>query len=225
MKHILIDYENIQPNDFSNIDTNSYHVWLFLGVHQQKSLPLPLVEFLLACKRSRVHIIKMQQAGKNALDFYLSFYLGRIVALEPNAIIEVLSRDSGYDVLVQHIKQDYPSINIIRTVKQALILSPEKSVQKSKTENKKAGKSKKVGKQSKVEKSTKKPPFKPLYNQAIMRINDQPSRNRPAKLTSLENFLRSQLSIDDINIIEKIITKMVDKQLITISVNHKITYN
>lgn len=219
MKHILIDYENIQPNDFSNIDTSSYHVWLFLGVHQQKSLPLPLVEFLLACKRSHVHIIKMQQAGKNALDFYLSFYLGRIVALEPNANIEVLSRDSGYDVLVQHIKQDYPSINIIRTVKQALIPSSDKSVQKIKTENKKAGK------QSKVEKSTKKSPFKALYNRAIMRINDQSSRNRPARLTSLKNFLRSQLSIDDINMIEKIITKMVDKQLITISVNHKITYN
>ena len=75
MKHILIDYENIQPKSFDNVEVAQCHVWLFLGVNQQKSLPLELVETLLRFDNKNVHIIKMQHAGKNALDFYLSFYL------------------------------------------------------------------------------------------------------------------------------------------------------
>ena len=74
-KTILIDYENIQPKSFEGMDTKECHVWLFLGIHQQKSLPLGLVEALLEFNSDNVHIIKMQHAGKNALDFYLSFYL------------------------------------------------------------------------------------------------------------------------------------------------------
>ena len=75
MKHILIDYENIQPKNFEGIGTDACHVWLFLGINQQKNLPLELVETLLKFDNKNVHIIKMQHAGKNALDFYLSFYL------------------------------------------------------------------------------------------------------------------------------------------------------
>ena len=114
MKHILIDYENIQPKSFDGIETKDCHVWLFLGVNQQKSLPLELVETLLEFDNESVHIIRMQHAGKNALDFYLSFYLGKISEIDPKADVCILARDSGYDILVEHLNSAYDGINIVR---------------------------------------------------------------------------------------------------------------
>ncbi|MGP4952090.1 PIN domain-containing protein, partial [Psychrobacter sp. T6-1] len=115
MKHILIDYENIQPKSFNDIETNECHVWLFLGVNQQKSLPLDLVETLLRFDNRNVHIIRMQHAGKNALDFYLSFYLGKISEIDSQADVCILARDSGYDVLVDHLNSVYDGMNIMRS--------------------------------------------------------------------------------------------------------------
>ena len=116
MKHILIDYENIQPKSFDNIEVDECHVWLFLGINQQRSLPLELVETLLRFNNRNVHIIKMQHAGKNALDFYLSFYLGKISEIDPKADVCILARDSGYDILVEHLNSAYDGINIKRLV-------------------------------------------------------------------------------------------------------------
>ena len=115
MKHILIDYENIQPKNFNDIEANECHIWLFLGVNQQKSLPLELVETLLKFDSKNVHIIRMQHTGKNALDFYLSFYLGKISEIDSQADVYILARDSGYDVLVEHLNSVYDGINIIRS--------------------------------------------------------------------------------------------------------------
>lgn len=114
MKHILIDYENIQPKSFDAIETDECHIWLFLGINQQKSLPLELVETLLSFDSKNVHIIKMQHTGKNALDFYLSFYLGKISEIDSCANVCILARDSGYDVLVEHLNSVYDGIDIIR---------------------------------------------------------------------------------------------------------------
>jgi len=115
MKHILIDYENVQPKSFDNIETKDCHIWLFLGVNQQKSLPLELVETLLRFDNEKTHIIKMQHVGKNALDFYLSFYLGKISEIDSNADVFILARDSGYDVLVEHLNSAYHGMKILRS--------------------------------------------------------------------------------------------------------------
>lgn len=115
MKHILIDYENIQPKKIDEVETEDCHIWLFLGVNQQKTLPLALVETLLKFDNKYVHIIKMQHSGKNALDFYLSFYLGKISEIDSKADICILARDSGYDVLVEHLNNAYDGITIMRS--------------------------------------------------------------------------------------------------------------
>lgn len=114
MRHILIDYENIQPTSFQDFSDKPCHIWLFLGVHQQKHLPLELVESLLAFDSDKIHIVKMQHMGKNALDFCLSFYLGKISEIDDDANVCILARDSGYDVLIDHVNLLHDGINITR---------------------------------------------------------------------------------------------------------------
>ena len=61
-----------------------------------------------------VHFIRVKKTGKNALDFYLSFYLGKITEQDPAALIGILSKDGGYDVLTEHIKDNQLAQNIAR---------------------------------------------------------------------------------------------------------------
>ncbi len=112
MKHLLIDFENIQPQNLNRLPTEDIHVWLFLGA-LHKSLPIGLVQSLLRFGE-RVHLIQLQKSGKNALDFYLSYYLGQITATDPEAHIGILSRDGGYDVLVEHIVENRQAQEIVR---------------------------------------------------------------------------------------------------------------
>ncbi len=115
MKHILIDYENVQPNDFDLItNKEEIHIWLFLGIHQQKTLPYCLIKSLFDFHRENVHFIEMQHAGKNALDHYLAFYLGKISTMDNDAQVCILAKDSGYDVLVQHLNHTYQNLQVFR---------------------------------------------------------------------------------------------------------------
>lgn len=113
MKHILIDFENIHPTaeQLMELD-NDCQIWLFLGKHQQKNIPLALAEAL--CRFNRTHFIRVEKTGKNALDFYLAYYLGRIIEQDANAEICILSKDGGYDVLVEHLDSQQHCQQIMR---------------------------------------------------------------------------------------------------------------
>jgi len=112
MKHLLIDFENIQPQNLDKLPNEDTHIWLFLGT-QHKSLSISLVESLLPFDE-RVHLIHLQKSGKNALDFYLSYYLGKITSTDPDAQIGILSRDGGYDILVDHILEKQEAKGVVR---------------------------------------------------------------------------------------------------------------
>lgn len=112
MKHLLIDFENVQPQNLDKLPVENTHVWLFIGV-MHKMLPVSLVKSLLRFGE-RAHLVHLQKTGKNALDFYLSYYLGQITATDSDAQIGILSRDGGYDVLVEHILENQYAQNIIR---------------------------------------------------------------------------------------------------------------
>ena len=112
MKHLLIDFENIQPQNLDKLPVDDTHVWLFIGV-MHKMLPVSLVKSLLRFGE-RAHLVHLQTTGQNTLDFYLSYYLGQITATDPSAQIGILSRDGGYDVLVEHILENRQAENIIR---------------------------------------------------------------------------------------------------------------
>ncbi|UOO82917.1 PIN domain-containing protein [Uruburuella testudinis] len=113
MKHLLIDFENTQPADLNKISDDDCQIWLFLGLHQQKSIPIDLCESLLRFGKN-VHFVRLEKTGKNALDFYLAFYMGRITQTDPDAQICILSKDGGFDPLVEHIDNRKMAEQIVR---------------------------------------------------------------------------------------------------------------
>ena len=115
MKHILIDFENVQPeaSQLSGVDDKNCHIWLFLGKLQQKTLSVELCEALCRFGKN-VHFVRVAKTGKNALDFYLAYYLGKITEQDKEALICILSRDGGFDVLVEHLEDTHLCKGIVR---------------------------------------------------------------------------------------------------------------
>lgn len=114
MQYILIDYENLQPESaqFTAIDESQCQIWLFLGKNQ-KALPVEFCEIL--CRfGENVRFIRIAKIGKNALNFYLTYYLGQIIAQDKDALIFIFSRDTGFDVLVEHMESERHCRGIVR---------------------------------------------------------------------------------------------------------------
>jgi hypothetical protein len=68
--------------------------------------------------------IRVSAAGRNAPDFHIAYYLGRLATSEPDAYFHVIAVDKGYDPLIEHLKSkgnhatrcaDVNDIPIVRT--------------------------------------------------------------------------------------------------------------
>ncbi|NCA91035.1 MAG: NYN domain-containing protein [Gammaproteobacteria bacterium] len=102
MIHILIDYESIQPRHLETWADEDTHVTVFVGAHRNR-LPFDLVAAMQALgKRGRY--VKLRHTGKNLLDFHLAFHLGELVARNPEATYRIVSKDGGFDALIEDLK-------------------------------------------------------------------------------------------------------------------------
>lgn len=99
---VLIDYENVQPESLSCLSGEHFQVLLFVGSNQTK-LPFEVVAAMQQLG-SRARYIKISGNGSNALDFHIAFYIGELASNDPNAYFHIISKDTGFDPLVQHLK-------------------------------------------------------------------------------------------------------------------------
>lgn len=101
--YILIDYENVQPKAVSGLDADHFKVFLFVGANQNK-LPYELTTALHKLGNHRAEYIKMGGNGTNTLDFHIAFYIGQLAAQDPEGYFHIISKDTGFDPLIQHLK-------------------------------------------------------------------------------------------------------------------------
>lgn len=99
---VLIDYENVQPKAMSALVEEHFNVIVFVGANQAK------VSFEVASALQqlgdRAQYIKISGNGSNALDFHIAFYIGELASRHPNAFFHIVSKDTGFDPLIQHLK-------------------------------------------------------------------------------------------------------------------------
>lgn len=101
-QYIFIDYENVGETDFSRVVGKPVQVFMIIGTKQVK---LPTSLFLFTQSHpGQIRIIKTPVEGRNALDFVLTFELGRLFAADPEGYFHIVSKDKDYDSVVQHLK-------------------------------------------------------------------------------------------------------------------------
>lgn len=99
---VLIDYENVQPESLSGLNAEHFQVLLFVGSNQTK-LPFEVAAAMQQLG-SRAQYIKISGNGSNALDFHIAFYIGELASKDPSAYFHIISKDTGFDPLIQHLK-------------------------------------------------------------------------------------------------------------------------
>ena len=132
MNHVFVDFENVHHVDFTVLGNKAVSFTLLLGAKQTK-LDVTLVEKLLE-HAAHVHLVRLATSGKNALDFTLAYYLGRAVLADPTAYFHIVSKDTGFDPLIEHLRSrhirarrhdDYANLTFSALAKQVAVLEDD----------------------------------------------------------------------------------------------------
>ena len=110
--YILVDYENVHNIDLSCIQGKNFYVKIFIGTHQTK-IPIDLVLKSQELGK-QVEWIQINGSGKNALDFHITFVLGRLVEKDPDGFFHIISKDTGFDPLIIYLKSQKIFCKVIK---------------------------------------------------------------------------------------------------------------
>ena len=100
--YVLIDYENVQPAAMDVLNEAYFKVIVFVGANQTK-LTFEVASALQKMGE-RAEYVQISGNGSNALDFHIAFYIGQLATRESDAYFHIVSKDSGFDPLIQHLK-------------------------------------------------------------------------------------------------------------------------
>jgi PIN domain len=101
--YVLVDYENVQPKSLAAlVGDQPFKVMLFVGTNQTK-VSFEVAESMQALGTNASYI-KINGNGPNALDFHVAYYIGRIACEDPAAFFHIISKDTGFDPLIAHLK-------------------------------------------------------------------------------------------------------------------------
>lgn len=100
--YVLIDLENVQPRNLEILKGHGFKVLVFVGSKQLK-IPFDLAVAMQSLGESAEYI-KIDGDGSNALDFHIAYYIGKISATDSNSYFHIISKDSGFDPLIRHLK-------------------------------------------------------------------------------------------------------------------------
>lgn len=101
--YVFIDYENVQPLFFKLNQDFKYRVICFVGARQTR-IPVSLACSMQALGHDAEYV-QVSGTGKNALDFHISLYVGKLFEQDPAGHFHIISKDTGFDPLIQHLQE------------------------------------------------------------------------------------------------------------------------
>jgi PIN domain len=121
MHHVFVDFENIQDIDLGALGDEPVEVTVMLG-KDQKPPPTRLLAALVE-RTGGVRLVKLNWAGRNALDMSLAYHVGAAATRDPEGTFHILSEDKDYDPLIAHLQ--HIGIQAVRVEKTAPATPPE----------------------------------------------------------------------------------------------------
>jgi hypothetical protein len=101
-KYVLVDFENVQPKNLELLKEHPFRVLVFIGANQTK-FPRHFVVAMQALGE-QADYVEIAGSGPNALDFHIAYYIGELAAKDPSAHFHIVSKDRGFDPLIQHLR-------------------------------------------------------------------------------------------------------------------------
>lgn len=124
---ILIDYENLQVKNLDDVYHLDADIYVFRGPTQNK-LPAELIESAQKFG-SRITWVKTSRQGHNALDFHISYYVGQMVQSDPKVFFHIVSKDDGFDALIDFMKERNLFIDRVESIDEIPLVKKVKAIE------------------------------------------------------------------------------------------------
>lgn len=191
--YVLVDFENVQPDGIEALAADHFKLLIFVGANQTK-VPFGVATAVQKLG-TRAQYVKISGNGPNALDFHISLYIGRLSCLEPDAFFHVVSKDKGFDPLIQHLKE----IGVFSSRAERLADIPAIKV---------------LSKVSAEERCA-------MFVARLAQSNSGRPRSMKTLRSAIATFFQKQLSDDEVN---AVLEEMQKRQLVLVAPDNKITY-
>ncbi|MBF0413104.1 MAG: hypothetical protein HQK70_10380 [Desulfamplus sp.] len=122
--YILIDFENVQPQNLEILKKHSFKILVFVG-EKQVRIPFEMATALQEFGKEAKYI-KITGNGSNTLDFHIAFYIGQLSLQDKEAHYYIVSKDTGFDPLVQHLRNINIKANRVNNIAEIPILQLSK---------------------------------------------------------------------------------------------------
>ena len=99
---VLIDSENVRPEYIEKLKQEHFRVVVFVGANL-KRLDFAIVNSLQSLG-SNGSYVKISGHGPSALDFHIAYYIGKLSGTHASANFHIISKDKGFDPLIEHLK-------------------------------------------------------------------------------------------------------------------------
>lgn len=228
MNYVLVDFENVQPENIDILKGEPFKLKVFVGLKQKISVGLAGT---IQSFGSDAEYIQIHGTGKNALDFHIAYYIGRLVAESPDANFYIVSKDTGFDPLIEHLKSQDIHCKRIASVAHPL---PAKKIPKPTPPVTKKSPSKKApiapAKKASVKKTTVQPVKKTANTMVIEKevaavivgLNKVKKPRTEKKLKGFINgFYAGKVTDEQVNAI----FKQLKKQNVFTIINDEVVYN
>ncbi len=100
---ILIDYENVQKHNLRPLLNHDILIKVFYGENQK--FTSEFTRLALEFGKEKFELIGIKGQGKNAADFHIAYYIGKLSKEIPNSLFNIISRDTGFKVLADFLNQ------------------------------------------------------------------------------------------------------------------------
>ena len=119
-QYVLVDFENVQPRNLEILADHPVKLFVFVGGNQNKVS----LDFAKKMQQfgSNGRYVEIDGSGKNALDFHIAYYLGQLSEQSPDADFHVISRDTGFDPLLRHLRATKIRVSRLRDLAEIPIL-------------------------------------------------------------------------------------------------------
>ncbi len=114
--YVLVDLENVQPDSLGPLAPDHFKLLVFVGANQTK-LPFELAASLQQLG-PRAEYFKISGNGSNALDFHIAYYIGQLAAADPTGYFHIISKDTGFDPLVKHLRSKKVSAGRVKSIEE-----------------------------------------------------------------------------------------------------------
>jgi hypothetical protein len=118
--YVLIDFENVQPKNIELLKNHPFNILVFVGENQVR-IPFDIANSLQEFGKEAKYI-KIAGNGPNALDFHIAYYLGQLSSDDKDGYYHIVSKDTGFDPLVKHLRSKKIKVNRVNDLAEIPIL-------------------------------------------------------------------------------------------------------